>query len=547
VFTFVERFHGMTFREALELLAERSGIELTRRAPAQTGGAPAPERGSSKGEIADANRVAQEFFWAILTHESHGERARAVIERRGIAPEMVEAFGLGATPDRWDGLLRTLESRSADLAAFEDAGLLKARRESGGMYDAFRNRLMFPITEHPTGRVVAFGARKIDEEDEPKYLNSPESAVFSKSRTLYGLAQAAKTIQKRGVAVVVEGYTDVIACHQHGFTNVVGTLGTALTSQHATALRRLCDTVVLLFDADEAGGRAADRAMEVMLTEDLDVRVASVGDAGTGAKDPDELLSAEGGAELFKMVIENARDLLEHRYERLGERLRGKGIAETSRVLGEELATLTSLGLDRVRPLRKRMILRRIGQIAGVDEETVRRAAPVGRSSARAVEFEATPMADAPAPAARTRALTALEGAVGRLLHDPSCWAMTGDDRRSLITEAEGGTPELDAVLGAVSEVGASGEAPGLEIVLEKLDGAAGAEAVRLERAVAQEFEGNHGGLGVYWEDCLASLSARGLSQENGGGGDNDLERLEALQRLQRETGRNPGVRLRGL
>src|SRR5205814_2136866 len=151
-------------------------------------------------------------------------------------------FGIGLSPDRWDGLLLTIQAKGLDTRAFAEAGLLK-ERDSGGFYDAFRNRLMFPIQDQ-IGRCIAFGARRINEEDEPKYLNSSETRIFEKSATLYGLFQAARSIQTERTAIITEGYTDTIACHQAGFTNAVATLGTALTPRHAAVLRRLCDTVV---------------------------------------------------------------------------------------------------------------------------------------------------------------------------------------------------------------------------------------------------------------------------------------------------------------
>jgi DNA primase len=297
--TFVMEYHKMAFREALEHLAQRAGVELTPWKPGAAAGAAAGSQeqrggGAPRQEVLAANRAAADFFERMLAREDLGRAAREVIARRGISPEMVESFRLGAAPEMWDGLQRTISHKNAPAGPFLAAGLLKQRNE-GGLYDAFRNRLMFPIQDQ-TGAVVAFGARRINEEDEPKYLNSPDSVVFNKSATLYGLHQAARTIQRTRTAIVTEGYMDVIACHQAGVTNAVAALGTAMTRENAKILRRLCDTVVLLFDGDEAGQRAADRAVEVFFAEPVDVRIAVL-PPDAGAKDPDELLKQEGGRE----------------------------------------------------------------------------------------------------------------------------------------------------------------------------------------------------------------------------------------------------------
>ncbi len=544
VFTFVQRYHHMDFREALEFLAERAGIELTRRAPAPAG-APG-SGGSDRGAIIEANRVAADFFRAILSHAEHGRAARELVERRGMSPGMVEAFAVGASPARWDGLLSTLQSKGRDLRAFLDAGLLKPK-DAGGAYDALRNRLVFPIHEHPTGRVIAFGARRIDDEDEPKYLNSPETPVFNKSRTLFGLHQAARSVQSERLAVVVEGYTDVIACHQAGFTNVVGTLGTALTVQHATVLRRLCDTVVLLFDADEAGQRAADRALEVMFGEEIDIRVASIAGETDGFKDPDELLKSETGAEVFARVIENATDLLEFRFARLRERLRGAGIAETSRVLTEELARLGELGLDRVRPMRRRLILRKIAEIAGVDEATVRDAMPGGRRSA--------PATQAIEPkSVLGRALGARESLLGCVLAEPSLWLALHEDERLLLATDRFDAPDLRAVADAVHLLTEEGASPGLSETLGELETPeCQAAAVELERAVSTACDNSAERRHALWRDCLDRLRCEealtpgaAIRQAAGDerGSEDDLARLARLRQVHQEVGANRRARL---
>jgi len=228
---FMMNYHKMEFIDALRALAERAGIELqqTRREDGATG---------NRRALLRANAIAANYFRKALAHAEAGAAANAALERRGISAEMRERFQLGAAPDGWDGFVRHIDrlrahsagSRGDDavpeLDAFRAAGLVRDGRQ--GPIDGFRNRVIFPICDE-MGQPIAFGARQINPEDQPKYLNSPESGVFHKGRGLYGIHLAKKSIIDARTAVICEGYTDVIACHAAGVTNVVATLGTALT------------------------------------------------------------------------------------------------------------------------------------------------------------------------------------------------------------------------------------------------------------------------------------------------------------------------------
>lgn len=366
-FEFVKRYYNMGFREALEMLAERAGITLT---PWQGGTTTASDQPAvDRATIAQANQQALQFFRGILQHREHGIAARAAIAQRGIAPEMVEAFLLGAAPEKFDGLVQWVRKKGLDARHFEAAGLVK-RRDDGSQYDALRHRLIFPIVD-AMGRAIAFGGRILNPEDTPKYLNSPETPIFNKGSTLYGLWQARGALRESRHAIVTEGYTDVIACHQAGICNVVATLGTALTQRHAQALRRLVDRVTLLFDGDEAGQRAADRAADVFFAEPIDVRIAVI----EGGADPDELLKQEGGIERFNALIEGAADALAFRVQRLTRRLVDGGHAPGSqtrtRIIEEEAGRLVELGLAGLSPMRRQTIVRQLARLAGVDERTV--------------------------------------------------------------------------------------------------------------------------------------------------------------------------------
>ncbi|HMN40647.1 MAG TPA: DNA primase [Phycisphaerales bacterium] len=467
--TFVMEYHKMSYGEALKYLAERAGIELTPWRPqraAFTGAsgednAEADET-TSRGAMLGASATAQGFFRAILNHPEHGAAARAIIEKRGISPEMAELFQLGAAPDKWDGLLLTINAKGLAMEPFRAAGLVKAR-DSGGYFDMFRNRVMFPIHDQ-IGRVIAFGGRRINEEEEPKYINSSESAIFDKSSTLYGLHQAAQGIRQTRIAIITEGYMDTIACHQAGVRNAVATLGTAMTAGNAKVLRRLCDTVVLLFDGDEAGQKAAERAVEVFFAEPVDVRIATLA-AVTDAKDPDELLKREGGRAIFDQVIARAIDPLELLFSRIRAQIGagGGGVSARARIVEEFVARLVDLGLDRVDKVRYQLIVKRLSQIADVDWETISGAIAARRARVGgAARFgAATPSAEV-----EPNALGPGEHLLGCILNDPSLPLSLVEDDSELIDPETFEDPGFRAVASAISNLIIDEHTPSLAQVL---------------------------------------------------------------------------------
>lgn len=540
VFSFVQKYHSMGFREALEFLAQRAGIELTKFRPGGQGGQGGGDgsgedapTGITKADIIRANDAAQGFFRAILTHPEHGRAARELIERRGISPEMVERFGIGASPDRWDGLVVTIEKKGLNPKAFEAAGLLK-NRDSGGRYDALRHRLIFPIHDQ-IGRVIAFGGRRIRDEDDPKYLNSPETPAFRKNTTLYGLAQAGRAIQQQRTAVLVEGYTDVVACQQAGVEHVVGTLGTALTIGHATVLRRLCDTVVLLFDGDEAGQKAADRAVEVLFNESIDIRVATLAGV-TDAKDPDELLKSEGGAAVFAEAVSKSRELLAWKFDRLAASLSHAGPAAVSRAIEEELERFSRLGLGKLTPVRRMQLVHLIAGATGLDERTILAQMQTGRPG-RAVEAGSTTQGDGDdgKQSPRAEKASARELILGCLLCDGDLWmTMTAEEKDRIRTDAYGWTGS-QLVADAVQQAGWDGVPPGLDRVLGLIDpeGAmaaqAGAWAVSLQRVVEAQTGQNPERLRRLLGECLATagLEDEGqVTRKSRSGGQQSVEGL---------------------
>lgn len=314
VFKFIQKIENLSFPEALERLALRAGVTLSPRtggragAPDAAGAAASPEAGE-RDRIYRINALALGFYRDML---GRAPEAREYLRGRELAHAIQEAFHIGYAPDAWDGLTTFLTRKGVPLADAEKAGLV-SKNDRGGFYDKLRGRLLFPILDVQE-RPIAFGGRLIAEArpGQPKYWNSPETPVFSKSKTLYGLWRARKSIAAQGQAVVVEGYTDVVAAHQAGFENVVATLGTSLTEEHVRILARLAPTVLLGFDADSAGLKAAFRAAEIFQAQEVEVRVLDLPDGD----DPDSLLRA-GKRRVFEQAIANALPLVEYRLKRL--------------------------------------------------------------------------------------------------------------------------------------------------------------------------------------------------------------------------------------
>ncbi|MEE2906467.1 MAG: DNA primase [Planctomycetota bacterium] len=362
-FRFVQEFLQKNFAEAVEFLADRVGLQLE-----QTGQSDPAARNSAdrKTWLRKAARAASDFFQATLSTEQ-GQRARDMIERRGMASAMVDRFELGAAPPGWDSLRTALVSPDLPEKVLVAAGLLKTRNEGDGSYDAFRDRLIFPIHDD-TGQPIAFGARALSDEDQPKYLNSAEHDLFHKGKTLYGLHLARTAIVKSRQAIVTEGYTDVIACHAAGIENVVGTLGTALTDEHVRRLARLCDRIVLIFDGDEAGRNAAERAVRNVFRHPVDVGICVLEDG----QDPDDMLRDQDGPQQFQQAIDAARDAIEYLLERFQERLDGvQGLSAKQRTLEQFLEVLRGLGLNEADGLRRSMLVNRIAELMAVSARDV--------------------------------------------------------------------------------------------------------------------------------------------------------------------------------
>jgi DNA primase len=283
VITFVMEMEHLSFPEAIKVVAEKSGVAL----PVMVDDEKFEWRRKDADEIVELNTWALEW-WEQQYKEGAAKSAREYVESRGITEETRKTFRLGFAPDSWDALSSHLKRKGATSSQIERSGLV-VKKETGGFYDRFRGRIIFPVLD-AQGRAVAFGARVLPGGGEPKYLNSPETAAYTKGRHLYGLHQNREEIRKRKFVILVEGYLDVIVPSQFGVRNCVASLGTSLTSEQARLLGRFARRVVVNYDGDRAGISAAKRAIEVLLPEDFEVKILVLPDG----LDPDEFLRARG-------------------------------------------------------------------------------------------------------------------------------------------------------------------------------------------------------------------------------------------------------------
>jgi DNA primase len=290
---FIMDIEGMTFPEALKYLAERNGIPMPKRHEYNDA------ESRLRGALHDIHDIATKLYQNALAGPQ-GVEARAYLQKRGVTQELIQTFELGYSDPAGQALVRRLSSESFTPEQSEASGLVRKRNEGTGHYDTFRGRLMFPI-HNESGKVIAFGGRALGADDQPKYLNSPETPIYKKTATLYNLHRARNPMRKANRAVLVEGYMDVIGVYAAGVGEVVASCGTALTNAQVRAMHRHADTVVVNFDPDEAGANAAERALQILLDESLHVKVLAL----DGGLDPDEYVK-QNGAEAYRAKLDAA-------------------------------------------------------------------------------------------------------------------------------------------------------------------------------------------------------------------------------------------------
>ncbi len=331
---FVEEKEGLGFAEAVELLADRYGVELTREREDPQ----AEERRRQRRRLGELLDRTAAFYAHVLWDAPEAAKARDYLAGRGLGEETLRAFGVGYAPSAWDTVLMRGQRAGFSVEELRAVGLAQ-RGRGGGEYDRFRERIMFPIRDR-RGRTLGFGGRAMRSDQGAKYVNTAETDFFHKSRMLYGIDLAKEAIAKAGRAVVVEGYTDVLALRQAGVGEAVGVMGTAITEEQVAALSGMVDEVVLALDADAAGQEAMLRAQRVAAGRNVRLRVAAM----PAGEDPAEMVTEEGGAERFRELVEGAVDLPAFQVGMVLERTEVDSPAERDRALGEVAPILAGMG-----------------------------------------------------------------------------------------------------------------------------------------------------------------------------------------------------------
>jgi DNA primase len=371
---FVMQAEGRSFREAVEQLAAEAGVDLTPPDPEEA------RRSARRASLAEVNEKACSFYERILWEHPRGEIGREHLRKRGILEETARAWRLGYSPNLWDSLMKSQALKGVDPLLVEEAGLGVPRKKGQGLYDRFRGRLMIPIRE--SGRIVGFGGRLLEGESEAKYLNSPDTPLYQKGLTLFGLDRARQLIRDRRDVLFVEGYFDVIGLHQGGIANVVATCGTALTETHLELVRKAgAESVIFLFDGDAAGARAAQRASEIAVAGSVAARVLTPPDG----EDPDELLARvarQGFDELIRCSQPSLEFLLARELSRVGKDAPPEARARAVHAVA---------GLVKAAPdaLTRDIYVDTIAKRLGIAEDAVRRSLAGREASPQGVRPEA--------------------------------------------------------------------------------------------------------------------------------------------------------------
>ncbi len=358
VFTFLMDIESLTFKEALKILAERTGVEI----PART--AYEKKRMKERENLFKINNLAAKFYNYILQNNESAAEAREYLNKRAFNEEDIKKFFLGYAPDNWDAIITFFKKRKYSSEKILQAGLaLKAK--NGRYYDRFRGRLIFPIM-NSQGEVLAFGGRIISDKDysSPKYLNSPETIIYTKGKIIYGLNWAKKYIQEKDEAIIMEGYTDVLTAHKAGINISLASLGTALTPDQARLLKRYVSNVYIAYDADTAGARATVRGLDILQEAGLNVNVIKLPED----LDPDELIRKEG-SESFLDFKKSAVKLFDFKVDKI---LEGKNLDDTDDKV--EIVREIAIILSKIKDSLKREVhLKKMAKFLQIDQEILYR------------------------------------------------------------------------------------------------------------------------------------------------------------------------------
>ena len=363
VIAFVMKQEHWEFPEAVRFLAQKVNVVI-----AETGRTDQTAR-NERQQILDVLQSAVDYFHRQLLFEKNEEtrQAREYLKARGVSLQTAQQFKLGFALNDWDALLKYLKEKNVSLALMEKAGLIIAREKAQGFYDRFRGRIMFPVSD-TTGQCRAFGGRCLEDEaggedkNTAKYINSPETPVYTKGQHLYGLHEAKQAIVQQDEAVIVEGYMDCIMAHQEGVTNVIASLGTALTVEQIRLLRRFTKNVVMLFDMDTAGQAAVLRTLDILVEEDMQVKVAALSEG----RDPDSFIR-EYGAQAFRERIQKAQTIFDYKFSFLTKLYDIKTLEGKAKLAQEMLITIGKFD----NAILKNGYLKRLAQNLGVAENVL--------------------------------------------------------------------------------------------------------------------------------------------------------------------------------
>lgn len=349
-FAFIMEIEGVEFPEALRLLAKRANVELSSEGRKES---------NERTRLLDLHKWATAYFMKQLTGDK-GAHARKYLEERGIDVATQETFGIGFAPEAWEHVATFLREKHFTEKEIFQAGLTVKSEKRDGYYERFRNRIMFPIAD-VHGNVIGFGGRTLDKEDPAKYINSPQTLIYDKSRVLYGLYRAKQAIREAKAVVLVEGYTDVIASHRAGVRQVVGVSGTALTRDQLGLLKRFTNTIIAAFDADLAGEAAAARGLDLALEMEMEIKAVLL----PQGKDPDELVRENPTA--WKKLVEEARPFFAVLFDQLVQRHGTASVEGKKQITKSYLAALAKIA----DPVEKRHYLEQLARAVHVDVETL--------------------------------------------------------------------------------------------------------------------------------------------------------------------------------
>ena len=454
VIGFIMEIENLSYPEAVAFLARRAGMPM----PEETDSA----EGRRRARMLSLNKEAARWFYAQLSRPA-GAAAAAYIRQRGISPAMAKNFGLGAAPDSWDGLRDAMREKGYSEEELFSAGLVKRGRQ-GGFYDAFRNRLMFPVID-VRGNVIGFSGRILGD-GEPKYLNSPETLTFNKSRNLFALNLAKKS--KSGYIILSEGNIDVVSLHQAGFDSAVASLGTSLTPEQARLLSRYTNEVIIAYDNDGAGLKASQRAIGILEKLDIKVRVLRM----SGAKDPDEFIRARG-PEAFRKLLEGSENQMDYRLRAIREKYDLTVTEQKSDYLKEAVALLAKLPDEVRRQVYAMDLARELGLPSDVvvgDVERLRRR--VVNSAYRETQKQQAQPEKLLQPAARTlryddpASAAAEEGLIRLLYLEPALIGTPG-----LPPPEDFSAPALGKIYGALCRRIRRGEGVSTDLLAGELSG----------------------------------------------------------------------------